>query len=389
MAATSGVYSALGSREARALRQGGAADVREALRAVRARTLELADAWEGTHGLRVGYDPGLNPPLWEWGHVAWFQEWWVARNPQRSRGAQADPDAARPPPLLPGADALYDSSRVAHRARWDLPLADAAGTRAYLQRTLEATLDLLDALPPGAGDDALYFFRLAALHEAMHAEAAAYMARALGFAVPMAAAPAWREAGEVHLPAQSFRLGASEPGFAFDNELPHHVVPIAACRIDAQPVTWARFLPFVEQGGYTQARWWSEEGLAWLRTLREPPAPRGAPDQAAAHLSLHEAEAWCRWAGRRLPTEAEWECAALAGAGFEWGGAWEWTASAFLPFEGFVAHPYRDYSAPWFGTRRVLRGAAAATSPWLAHARYRNFFEPHRRDAFSGFRSAA
>jgi iron(II)-dependent oxidoreductase len=109
----------------------------------------------------------------------------------------------------------------------------------------------------------------------------------------------------------------------------------------------------------------------------------------AAHLSAHEADAWCRWAGRRLPTEAEWECAALSRPGFRWGHVWEWTSSRFEPFPGFAPHPYRDYSLPWFGTRRVLRGASTATAPALAHARYRNFFEPHRRDIFAGFRTVS
>jgi EgtB-related family protein len=108
----------------------------------------------------------------------------------------------------------------------------------------------------------------------------------------------------------------------------------------------------------------------------------------ATYLSAHEAQAWCRWSGRRLPTEAEWECAAAMLPGFRWGDAWEWTASTFEPYPGFVPHPYRDYSQPWFGTRRVLRGSGPATSPWLAHVRYRNFFEAHRHDVGAGFRSS-
>ena len=122
------------------------------------------------------------------------------------------------------------------------------------------------------------------------------------------------------------------------------------------------------------------------------------------NLSLYEAQAWCRWAGRRLPTEPEWERAATAasetsppaalsdlddGAGFRWGQVWEWTATPFRPYPGFMSHPYRDYSAPWFDTRQVLRGASFATHPRLRHARYRNFFTPERNDIFAGFRSCA
>ena len=112
-------------------------------------------------------------------------------------------------------------------------------------------------------------------------------------------------------------------------------------------------------------------------------------DAPACHLTWPEADAWCRWAGRRLPDEAEWEAAALTLPSFAWGHVWEWTASRFLPFDGFIAHPYRDYSAPWFGERYVLRGASGATSPRMAHPRYRNFFTPERNDIHAGFRSCA
>jgi len=404
------VYSAPAPPEAAALRAGPPAAVRAALLAARRRTLALADdVWAGLGAAfpRIPYAAELNPPLWELGHVAWFQEWWLGRNRQRSLGVGCDPGHARPPALLAQADEWYDSSRVAHRTRWELPLPSPEGTRGYLERTLAQTLELLDRLPADAGDDELYFFRLAALHEEMHAEAAIYMAATLDFPVRAAASLATRGgAAELELPAQRFVLGSSGAGFAFDNELQGHAVELRATGIDAEPVSWQRFLPFVEAGGYQQPRWWSAAGREWLgRQAAAQPARlrQGArgweqrraagwqpldPLQPAQHLTAHEAEAWCRWVGRRLPTEAEWECAALVLPGFRWGHAWEWTASAFEPYPGFAAHPYRDYSAPWFRTRRVLRGASPATAPALAHARYRNFFEPHRNDIFAGFRSS-
>jgi gamma-glutamyl hercynylcysteine S-oxide synthase len=326
--------------------------------------------------MRVPYDTGLNPPLWELGHIGWFQEYWIARNRQRSRGVLCDPGHARAPSLLPQADSWYDSSRVAHRARWELPLPDAAATRAYLADTLAQSLALLDALPDTATDDDFYFFRLVALHEEMHAEAGAYMARTLGIQMPgpVNVAEGARTATKLHVPAQLFRLGYEGPGFAFDNELGAHDVAIGAFDIDAAPVSRARFREFIVAQGHEQPAWWSDD------------APADAP---VLHVSAHEAEAWCRWAGRRLPTEAEWECAALTVPGFTWGGAWEWTATPFLPYPGFTPHPYREYSEPWFGSRRVLRGACAFTAPTLAHPRYRNFFEPHRSDIFAGFRSCS
>ncbi|MBA3773730.1 MAG: ergothioneine biosynthesis protein EgtB [Ramlibacter sp.] len=387
-----------GYSAAQALRCGGRASVRSALVAARKRTLVIADAYMRAldgDGMRVAYRSTINPPLWELGHLAWFQEYWIARNRERGRGIDCDPAHARADSLLRGADALFDSSTVAHRRRWELPLPDGAAARGYLAETLAQTLDLLDQLPADAGHDGLYFFRLVALHEEMHSEAACYMARALQIELPKAAA-SFAAVGlpapsPVRLPAQTFLVGCSAPGFAFDNELGAHDVSVGDIQIDSQPVTWARFLPFVREGSYEDRRWWDDAGWAWLQQSghRRHEEQAGEPAGTAIHLGAYEAQAWCRWAGRRLPTEAEWECAALTAPGFSWGQAWEWTASVFEPYPGFVPHPYRDYSMPWFNSRIVLRGACPATAPVLRHPRYRNFFEPHRTDVFAGFRSCA
>ena len=394
------------------VRRAGGAELAAALRDSRRDTLATFATYEralAATAMTVPLRAELNPPLWELGHVGWFQEYWIGRFPARRQGPLADPDAPRTAPLRANADALYDSSRVAHDSRWSLPLPDAETTRAELAAQLEQTLALLAATP--AGDDGLYFFRLALMHEDMHHEAALYMAQALGLPVddsrwqPAATAG---ERAEVALAAGRFRVGHDGAGFAFDNELAAHAVDAAACRIDSRVLSWAEYLPFVEAGGYAQPQWWPGAAGAWLAGQRLA-APRYLRHQAGAwqqwrwgrwvdldpalpacHLSGHEAAAWCAWAGRRLPSEAEWERAAVERPGeFAWGQVWEWTASDFVPYAGFTPHPYRDYSAPWFGQRRVLRGASLATQPRLRHPRYRNFYAPERNDIYAGFRSCA
>ncbi|MDE2369529.1 MAG: SUMF1/EgtB/PvdO family nonheme iron enzyme [Burkholderiales bacterium] len=391
-------------------RNAGPSELAAALESSRQDTLETFAFYEHSlDALTVPLRETLNPPLWELGHVGWFQEYWIARNPLRFAGVGADPAVPRLQGLRSGCDALYDSGRVAHDTRWSLPLPDAAGTRDDLSRQLAETLAWIRRAD--ASDEALYFFRLALFHEDMHHEAALYMAQDLGIAVDDSrwqAAPMADECTVLSMEPGPWSLGHPGRGFVFDNECGAHSVDLPASHIDSRVARWAEYLPFVDSGGYEQPRWWTQAGAAWLAAER-PCAPRylrrlGStweewrhgrwrtldPMLPACHLTTHEAEAWCRWAGRRLPTEAEWERAALERpAEFEWGAVWEWTADAFRPYPGFEAHPYRDYSAPWFGSRRALRGASFMTQPRMRHPRYRNFFMAHRNDVPAGFRSCA
>ncbi len=261
------------------------------------------------------------------------------------------------------------------------------------------------------------------------------------------------------MPGGRWRLGSTPAdGFVFDNEKWAHEVEVAPFRIAKAPVTNAEFAAFVDAGGYQRREFWSAAGWDWReRAGAERPvywlANDGgswtwrryrkveplAPHAPAMFVNWFEAEAWCRWAKRRLPTEAEWEVAAVGEATTDgsrlaerkrrwpWGDAapmpghanlglacdgaldvaacaagdsafgcrqmignvWEWTASDFVPFPGFAADPYEDYSQPWFNTRKVLRGGAFATSARIARPGYRNFFTPERNDVIAGFRTCA
>jgi len=391
-----------------------------ALLDTRARTLRTFSAYEralATNGFRIPYSPEVNPPLWELGHVGWFQEYWIGRNPQRIHGVAADPEAPRAESSLTNADGLYDSSRIEHTTRWRLPLPGAAETRDYLARTLEQTLQIV-AQADAAQQGLLYFAWLTLMHEDMHHEAALYMANSLGIPIEIGLPTGSRAAGtdqpkELTYGATRFRLGATNGDFAFDNELMPSSIDVDRFRIDRAPVDNGAFAAFIADGGYQKSSHWSTDGWAWRqrgdarwpRTWR--PADGGWQqnwfgrwielDDAApvTNLTWHEAQAWCQWAGRRLPTEVEWEVAALTmpqppvTAPMQFGQVWEWTASVFEPYPGFTPHPYRDYSSPWFGSRRVLRGGSFAAHPRIRHPRYRNFFTPERSDIFAGFRSCA
>jgi iron(II)-dependent oxidoreductase len=348
----------------------------------RARAMRVTASLDGERllGPRLAI---VNPPLWEIGHVSWFQERWCLR--QRADGSLGAS-------ILPGADALYDSSAVAHDTRWDLPLPDLKSTRAYGDAVLALVRERLVREPDS---EALqYFVRLATFHEDMHAEAFLYTRQTLGYSEPdfdfqsMDVDATNRLKGDIELSGGTFMLGATPAdGFVFDNEKWAHPVELAAFRIARSPVTNAAYLAFVDQGG-AAPRYWKEQDGAWLERRFDRWLPI-EPEAPVRHVSWNEAQAYCLWAKRRLPTEGEWELAALSGGIPRTAGVWEWTASSFGPYPGFVLDPYKEYSAPWFGTHKVLRGGSFAAPARLTRPTFRNFYTPDRGDIFSGFRTCA
>ncbi len=363
--------------------------------------------------------PELNPPLWELGHTGWFQERWIARNLQRHLGMGCEPSASRLASVMPQADHWWCDTLVPAANRWSLDLPGLDAVKSYLLGTLETSLELLEKSPDT--DDALYFYRLALFHEDSHGESLITMAQTLG--IPMAldlpGPMALREPLRVN--ATRWVLGCPTPGgFSYDNERPETVVQVPEFEIDAQPVVWSQFVEFVDDGGYDRAELWHADGWQWLQKqsvgegqLMGGRAPRyvdqigvasgavmqtrfGSPrrmlgGQPAMHVTWWEADAWCRWAGRRLPAEVEWELAAHTAVrrGFRWGDVWEWTGTTFRGFPGFAADPWRAYSAPCFGSHKVLRGASFATRERLKSPKFRNFELPQSDHIFVGFRSCA
>jgi iron(II)-dependent oxidoreductase len=348
----------------------------------------------------------LNPPLWELGHLAWFAEWFVLRE-----ATSSDPASAQRPSLLTMGDDWFDSNTVPHRQRWRLGLPSSGAIKTYCREVLDR---VLDKLARSADTDAdLYPYRLILAHEDMHAEAFAYTLQTLRVTPPPALAlkalPAWAQ-GAIGFPGGSATMGsaADAGGFVFDNERQAHRVHVPAFSMDATLVSNAQYGEFIADGGYQNPAFWSTAGREWLMQQNRS-APRAwirdgqrwicerfdrhvllAGGEPVRHVSLFEAQAYCAWAGRRLPEEAEWEMAATAGhPAMRWGDLWEWTSTPFLPYPGFCVDAYREYSAPWFDTHQAVRGASFATAERLRSARYRNFYEPQRCDMFIGFRTCA
>ena len=312
--------------------------------------------------------------------------------------------------MLARADALFDSNTVAHASRWTLDLPDTKLLRTYCQNVLDQIIEKLHQ--ENDHDAALYPYRLAWAHEAMHSEACFYTLQTLGIAPPSILNHPEHTlplAHEIHFTGGEMQLGKqAQSGFVFDNENCAHTVVVPPFSMDATLISNQQYSEFIDAGGYESQHYWNDAGRTWLvqnsytaprywqrsgqywQCLRFGEVLELTSHAAGRHITVHEARAYCAWAGRRLPGEAEWEFAAKSNhADFYWGDLWEWTDSTFAPYPGFSADAYQEYSAPWFHTHQVLRGASFATQRNLISPAYRNFYTPDRNDIFTGFRTCA
>ncbi len=394
--------------------------------------------------------PIVNPLRWEIGHVAWFYEKFILR------------DLYGRAPIHPPGDEIYDSIAINHDVRWDLPLLSMPDTLDYIENVMDRCIARLEAGQASEQDS--YMYQFATFHEDMHTEAYTYSRQTLAYPEPRftpGLAPgnscAGGHGGDALVPGGTFTLGSDpDAPIVFDNEKWAYPVSFGPFAIAKAPVTNEEFAAFVDAGGYRRAEFWSDEGWKWLGAsgaqhpvywlrsgegdwnIRQFDQVETLPlHQPVIHVNWFEANAYCSWAERRLPTESEWEAAALgepASDGlkskkrtYPWGetrpepryanldgyalgcidvgalpdgdsafgcrqmlgNVWEWTSSTFAPFPGFSPDAYKDYSQPVFYETKVLRGGAWATRSRLITGRYRNFFTPDRRDVMAGFRTVA
>jgi iron(II)-dependent oxidoreductase len=385
--------------------RGGASGLLAALEETRERTLALVED-VGEEDLDRVHSPLMSPLAWDLGHIAAFEDLWLCR---AAGGLELlRPDLAR----------VYDADETPRVDRGSLPYLRAFEVRGYMAAVRERSLTILDGFD---GDPALV--ELVVRHEQQHNETMLQTLRLADLqrpeTEPVRCTPP-PGPDMVHVEAGPFTMGSGPHGFAYDNERPWHVVDLPAFEIDRLPVTVGDWIEFMDAEG-------APEPLHWNETAPDPRLP-------VMHVSWDEAAAYARFRGKRLPSEAEWEKAAswdpATGESYKypWGEAaptpalanlnqtgggpaaagaypdgaspcgvlgmigdqWEWTATEFGPYDGFRAHPYREYSEVFFGRGyRVLRGGSWATRPRVVDNRFRNWDLPQRRQIFAGFRCAA
>jgi gamma-glutamyl hercynylcysteine S-oxide synthase len=371
----------------------GVAQVVDGLERARAHTLALV-AHLDDEQLELVHSPIMSPLVWDLGHIAAYEDLWLAhRHGER--------------PLLRGdLAALYDAFETPRAIRGDIETLGPEAARGYLAQVRARTLQTLQER--GIGDGVLC--ELVIRHELQHGETMRQTLAIAGLLNEADAAASDRpltsgEAGQgqrrwLTVAAGPFAIGASAEGFAYDNERPRHEVELPGFQIACRPATNREWREFQQDRGYERRELWSDEGWAWLGEQEQalhPAVLAGAPEAVASHVSWFEAQAFARAHEARLPTEAEWEKAATLppppgaeGSALQGvGRAWEWTQSTFEGYPGFVAHPYREYSEVFFGKGyRVLRGGSWASHERVANACFRNWDLPQRRQIFAGVRLA-
>ncbi|MFC9677563.1 ergothioneine biosynthesis protein EgtB [Streptomyces sp. NPDC057651] len=419
---------------------------RTALLAARDRTTLLTSCVEGPE-LTAQHSPLMSPLVWDLAHIGNQEEQWLLR-------AVAGREAMRPE-----IDPLYDAFEHPRSERPRLPLLAPKEARGYAAEVRGRALDVLESTPFHGTrlTEAGFAFGMIAQHEQQHDETMLIThqlragAPALTAPDPDPVSPAFRGPSEVLVPGGPFTMGTTTEPWSLDNERPAHARLVPPFHIDTAPVTNGAYLAFMDDGGYDNSRWWTPEGWALVRDngLRSPLFWRREagqwlrrrfgvtevvpPDEPVVHVSWYEADAYARWAGRRLPSEAEWEKAArfdpASGRSmrYPWGDTdptperanlgqrhlrpapagsypagesplgvrqligdvWEWTSSDFLPYPGFAAFPYREYSEVFFGPdHKVLRGGSFAVDAVACRGTFRNWDYPVRRQIFAGFRTA-
>jgi iron(II)-dependent oxidoreductase len=357
--------------------------IAERLAQARDRTLLLVEPLADEQ-LNTVYSEILSPLAWDLGHIANFEELWLV---QRVGGRE---------PMDGELGRFYDAIENPRRMRNELPILRGDELRAYMDEVRARTLDVLETVDLTRNENPLledgFIYEMLIAHELQHNETMLQLLQMVdGYEPPVVALGyATETAGEgpdmVEIAGGSYEIGAAPGGFAYDNERPCQEVELEPFEIDRTPVTNAAFAEFVAETGSEPPMYWDRDGEGWVttnygrRTALEPGQP-------VAHITWHQADAFARWAGKRLPTELEWEAAAEAGATRMHGHVWEWTSSEFEPYPGFEAFPYPEYSEVFFGGGyRVLRGGSWATHRDVIRTSFRNWDLPERSQIFSGVR---